>query len=102
MQYLTILLTILLGISFPQSQTMIVDKGELIQLDETITENAICLLTNEDNDKIVKQHKIFSQWAIDQQATFSRVLLSSPIYLLKRQQLLLVIKYNTTYYTHLF
>lgn len=71
-----------------------------IQNDEDKSDDYALLSSNESNDHVTHQIKSFR--FLDLEDPLKEEFLSSPIYLIKRFELLMVIKFNTSFYTHFF
>ncbi len=102
MKYIAIVLTILFSFSFIQPQVMIDDDSKYMETDESISENIMSQASNEGDASVFKLAKNFIQPTKEQENTYGESLLTSPIYLLKKLMLLLIIKYNTSFYPQFF
>lgn len=100
MNYIKLLLILLLVFPFSVYGEGNNDFVTSIQIDEDKSDDYALLSSNESNDHVI--HRIKSFRFLDLEDALKEEFLSSPIYLIKRFELLMVIKFNTSFYTHFF
>lgn len=100
MNYIKLLLIFLLVFPFSVYGEGNDDLVISIQNAEDKSDDYAFLSSNESNDHVI--HGIKSFQSLDLEDFLKRDFLSSPIYLIKRFELLMIIKFNTSFYAHFF
>jgi hypothetical protein len=100
MNYIKIILILLLILPFSVYGEGNNDHVLSIQNAEDKSDDYAFLPSNESNDYVIHLIKSFQTLALEN--SLKGDFLSSPIYLLKRFELLMVIKFNTSFYAHYF